>query len=349
MGADEAEIVFAGDAMQHAGQIDAARRSDGTYDYSGYFTALQPYISGADYAVVNLETPLGGRPYSGYPMFCAPDAYASALVDAGFDFMLLANNHMLDRRDRGLVRTLDVLDSIGVPHAGVWRNAGERSCNNPVIREVNGFRIAFLNYTYGTNGIEPQGDVVVDYIDRQIIAADIERSRALGAEIIAACVHWGDEYRLLPNASQRSLADWLVEQGVDMIIGGHPHVIQPMEMRRNEITGRPVLLVYSLGNFISNMKTADTRGGAMVKVRLMRDRYGKAHVADASYRLVFTVPPVDGCNYRAVPVEACPSVRWQPACDAFVRNAESIFNRHNRSVPRDTVSIKPVEVIDTRY
>lgn len=332
-------MVFAGDAMQHAGQIDAARRAGGTYDYSGYFTALQPYIAGADYAVVNLETPLGGRPYSGYPMFCAPDAYASALVDAGFDFMLLANNHMLDRRDRGLVRTLNVLDSIGVPHSGVWRNAAERAELNPVVREVNGFRIALLNYTYGTNGIEPQGDVVVDYIDRRVIAADIERARALGAEIVAVCVHWGDEYRLLPNAAQRSLADWLVGQGVDMIIGGHPHVIQPMEMRRDAATGRPVLLVYSLGNFISNMKTADTRGGAVVRVRLMRDRNGKAHVADATYRLVFTVPPAGGRNYRAVPAEHCPEPQWRQACSTFVRNAEAIFSRHNIGVSRDTVAI----------
>ncbi len=339
MGADEAEIVFAGDAMQHAGQLDAARQADGSYDYSEYFAALEPYIAGADYAVVNLETPLGGKPYSGYPMFCSPDAYASALVDAGFDFMLLANNHILDRRDRGLLRTLDALDSIGVPHAGVWRNASERSRLNPVIKDVNGFRIAILNYTYGTNGIEVQNDAVVDYIDRRIIADDIARARSLGAEIVTACIHWGDEYRLLPNASQRSLADWLIGQGVDMIIGGHPHVIQPMEMRRNDSTGRPSLLVYSLGNFISNMKTADTRGGAMVRVRLMRDRSGQAYVADATYRLVFTVPPVDGCNYRAVPAENCPSSRWSQACDMFVRNAEAIFDRHNCGVPRDTVTI----------
>lgn len=253
--------------------------------------------------------------------------------------MLLANNHMLDRRDRGLVRTLNVLDSIGVPHSGVWRNAAERAELNPVVREVNGFRIALLNYTYGTNGIEPQGDVVVDYIDRAVIAADIERARALGAEIVAVCVHWGDEYRLLPNAAQRSLADWLVGQGVDMIIGGHPHVIQPMEMRRDAATGRPVLLVYSLGNFISNMKTADTRGGAVVRVRLMRDRNGKAHVADATYRLVFTVPPAGGRNYRAVPAEHCPEPQWRQACSTFVRNAEAIFSRHNIGVSRDTVAI----------
>lgn len=107
---DSAELVFAGDAMQHQRQIDAARLKDGSLDYGTYFTALQPYIESADFAVVNLETPLGGAPYSGYPMFCAHDNYVDALTEAGFDLMLSANNHILDRRDRGVRRTIKTFE-----------------------------------------------------------------------------------------------------------------------------------------------------------------------------------------------------------------------------------------------
>lgn len=247
-GSEKADIVFAGDAMQHKAQIDAASRGGGVYDYSDCFKALSPYISDADYAVVNLETPLGGEPYSGYPCFSAPDSYLDALTDAGFDMMLTANNHTLDKRDRGLVRTLDKLDERNVTHLGTYRNAAERDSVLPMIVDIAGFKVGFLNYTYGTNGITLSSDAVVDYIDRDKMARDIARTRSCGAELVAVCVHWGLEYQLLPSPAQRQLADFLVEQGVDMIIGGHPHVIQPMEMRRRA-DGSNVVVVYSLGNF----------------------------------------------------------------------------------------------------
>ena len=138
---DHAELVFAGDAMQHQRQIDAARQADGSLDYSGYFTSLEPYISSADYAVVNLEVPLGGAPYSGYPMFCAHDNYVTALKDAGFDLMLSANNHILDRRDKGVLRTISAFESMDAPWIGVYRDAGHRWQHLPFIREINGFKI----------------------------------------------------------------------------------------------------------------------------------------------------------------------------------------------------------------
>lgn len=335
--ADRAELVFAGDAMQHQRQIDAARQPDGSLDYSTYFTSLKPYISSADYAVVNLETPLGGAPYSGFPMFCAHDNYVDALTDAGFDLMLSANNHILDRHDRGVMRTISTFESKGVPWLGVYRDAAHRQQILPFIREINGFRIAFLNYTYGTNGIEKSTPIEIDYIDRPLIARDVEQARRQGAELIAACIHWGDEYKLLPNKAQKSLAAYLDSLGVEMIIGGHPHVIQPMELTTSHVTGRPVLTVYSLGNFISGMRTTDTRGGAMVRVTLGRDLFGHAEIKSATYRMVFVEPPVrQGDNYRLLPCESDslhPSMHTRR--DAFARNARAIFNRHNINVPED--------------
>lgn len=343
---DHAELVFAGDAMQHQRQIDAARQPDGSLDYSPYFTALTPYISSADYAVVNLETPLGGAPYSGYPMFCAHDNYVTALTDAGFDLMLLANNHILDRRDKGVIRTISTFEAMGMPWLGVYRDEAHREEIVPLIREINGFRIAFLNYTYGTNGIEKRTPIAIDYIDRELIAKDVKKARDKGAELIVACMHWGDEYKLLPNKEQKSLARYLEELGVEMIIGGHPHVIQPMELRKSEITGRPVLTVYSLGNFISAMRTTDTRGGAMVRVQLGRDMDGKAEVKGASYRMVFVQPPVKrGDNFRLLPAESDevdPSFKQRR--DGFVKNARQIFDRHNINVPLDTVPIRHAHV-----
>ncbi len=336
---DEAEIVFAGDAMQHQGQLDAARRNGGEYDYSECFASVQSYIEDADYAVVNLETPLGESNFTGYPCFNAPESYAQALYAAGFDMMLTANNHCLDRRDKGVRTTLDILDRNHIPHVGTYRNQAERDSLITEIVNIKGFKVAFLNYTYGTNGIAIQGNVVVDYIDRELIAKDVERVRAAGAEIITACIHWGNEYQLLPHQSQKSLADYLCNLGVDLIIGGHPHVIQPMEMRYSEKYSKNILLVYSLGNFISNMKTRDTRGGAMVKVSLYRDADGDARIAMPSYRLVFTVPSGSGKNYRLVPVENLTEGAWSTQCKAFTQAAEAIFKKHNRGVPRDTTKI----------
>ncbi len=338
---DSAEIVFAGDAMQHQRQIDAARQSDGSLNYDAYFESLAPYISSADFAVVNLETPLGGAPYSGYPMFCAHDNYVDALTCSGFDLILSANNHVLDRRDRGVIRTIDTFEKKGVPYIGVYRNKAHRDSILPRIHDINGFKVAFLNYTYGTNGISKKTDIEIDYIDRELIAKDVAKARENGAEIIATCIHWGDEYHLLPNANQKKLAQYIADLGVELIIGSHPHVIQPMEIGYNEKHRQNYFLVYSLGNFISAMRTTDTRGGAMARVVLGRDIFGKAYVRSASYRLVFVEPSQrKGDNYKLLPAESpalAPSMRSYR--DAFVRNAVRIFDRYNKDVPRDTTTI----------
>ena len=192
----------------------------------------------------------------------------------GFDFFVTANNHCLDRRDAGAKRTIKRLNEMGIPHAGTYLNEAARDTLCPAIVDVKGVRMAILSYTYGTNGIPVQGNLVVDYINRARIAADIAKAREATADIICACMHWGIEYKLLPVESQRNLANFLIDQGVDLIIGSHPHVVEPMEIRYSEKWGKKVLLVYSLGNFISNQNGTDSRGGAMVKVRLMKQQSG---------------------------------------------------------------------------
>ena len=298
---NQVDLMFVGDAMQHSPQLTAALRSDGSYDYSPCFRYVEDDIRWADYAVVNLECPLGGRPYTGYPAFSAPDSYAQQLITSGFDLILTANNHCLDRRDHGLRRTINALDSLGIPHIGTYVNAAERARKVPLITTIKGVKFAFLDYTYGTNGIGVQGDVVVDIINRDVIARDIAATRARGAQVLCVNLHWGIEYQLQPVASQIDLGDWLVEQGVDLIIGGHPHVVERMEMRHSKAYDKDVLLVYSLGNFISNQRDIDSRGGAMVKVSVTMNG-SKPLVHDARYKLFFVQKPsYRGENYVVVP------------------------------------------------
>lgn len=349
-GGPRAELVFAGDAMQHQRQLDTARRADGTYDYSAYYEAIEPYIASADYAVVNLETPLGGAPYSGYPMFCAPDSYLTSLKDAGFDLILTANNHCLDRRDRGLRRTIETIQKAELPWVGTYCDAAQRDTIVPRMVDVNGFRLGLLNYTYGTNGIAVQGNVVVDYINRDRIRRDVERARAKGAEIVVVAIHWGEEYRLLPVQSQRTMADYLTSLGVDLIIGGHPHVIEPMEIRRNPATGRDRFLCYSLGNFVSAMRTADTRGGALARIVLARDSAGQAIVESATYLPVVVAPPdSQSRDYRVLPARD-PNLpaSTREIRDAFMRGATRTFNRYNVRVPEDTLGMHQSRVRQLR-
>ncbi|MBP3536510.1 MAG: CapA family protein [Muribaculaceae bacterium] len=334
-GYDEAEIVFAGDAMQHKAQLEAARTASGKYDYSQCFKDISGIIGCADYAVVNLETPVGPEPHSGYPCFNAPAEYVDALAEAGFDMFLTANNHTLDRGAKGLRLTIRELDARGLDHVGTYSNDSARATALPKVVKVGSFRVGFLNYTYGTNGIEPRDGVVVDYIDRERIKNDVQAVRNAGAELVAVCVHWGDEYKLLPNIAQRHLADFLEAIGVDMIIGGHPHVIQPMEFRKNRYhSEKEVALVYSLGNFLSNMKTPDTRGGAMLHVGLFRGEDGVARMKEASYSLVFSIAGNSASdNFKLLEAGSVQNPLWKSRADEFVRRARAIFDKHNIGVP----------------
>ena len=334
-----AELLFVGDAMQHQAQLDRAKEIGGDhYDYSGCFTYIAPEVTSADYAVCNLEVPLGGGPtYSGYPCFSAPDSYAKALKDAGFDLFLTANNHCLDRRDKAARRTLTALDELGVDHIGTYHDAAQREKLVPFIKDINGIRIGFLNYTYGTNGIEPTEGAEIALIEKGRMADEIRKTRDAGAEIVVVTIHWGVEYVLIQNKNQENIADFLINQGVDLIIGGHPHVIQPMKVVRNEKEDKDVLLVYSLGNFISNMKTADTRGGALVRAVIERDENGKARFKEANYDTLFSAKPDGGSsNFTVIPswmpekIPAAQKAHW----NLFDRGAERIFNKHNVRVPR---------------
>ncbi|MDE6217331.1 CapA family protein, partial [Bacteroides sp.] len=259
-------LLFVGDLMQHQAQIDAARTPDGRYDYQSCFALVKEQIASADLAIGNLEVTLGGKPYNGYPAFSAPDEYLQAIKDAGFNILMTANNHCLDRGKKGLERTIMMLDSLQIPYAGTYKNEAERKRRYPLLINKKGFRIALLNYTYGTNGIQVTAPHIVNYIDKDIIRKDILNAQACRPDVLIAFMHWGDEYQSLPNRNQKELADWLLQQGVTHVIGAHPHVIQPMELRTNG--NQQHIVVYSLGNFISNMQAINTDGGLIFTMQL---------------------------------------------------------------------------------
>ena len=330
----EVTLIFAGDLMQHEPQIKAAARPDGTYDYKGVFDHMAPEIKKADIAIANFEVTLGGKPFKGYPQFCAPDEYLQAAIDCGFDVLTTCNNHSVDTYARGINRTITMMDSLGVQHLGTYRNAEERAAQYPFIIECNDIKICLLNYTYGTNGIPVPKPCVVNLIDTAIIAQDILKAKEMHPDVIIALPHWGDEYVLLPNKAQRDLADWLFAHGVDHIIGGHPHVVEPIEVR--EINGKKHLLAYSLGNFVSNQSRPNTDGGTMVRMTLTKDA-GVTRLTDSRYSLYWVSRPVTSGkrNYRVLP-SSYPSdslnATERAKRDTYLRNTRDLFAKHNKGI-----------------
>ena len=323
-------LLFVGDLMQHQGQIDAARTSKNTYDYSSCFSFVKDQISRADLAIANLEVPFAGKPFAGYPAFNAPDEYLYAIKDAGFDVLLTANNHCLDRGKKGLERTIRLLDSLRISYTGTYQNEKERNERYPLFILKNGFRIALLNYTYGTNGVKVTSPNIVNYIDKKIIQQDIHTAQAWQPDVIIACVHWGIEYQSLPNREQQQLANWMLQQGVTHIIGSHPHVIQPMELRTDSVTGTQHAVVYSLGNFISNMSKENTDGGLIFTLELEKNttNHSPVRIRQCGYNLVWTARPVltGAKNYVLYPVNS-PATSLLPE---IARNKLNIFTNNSR-------------------
>ena len=306
------ELLFAGDLMQHESQLNAARQPDGTYSYSPCYRHIKEYVSKADIAIANLETTIAGKPYGGYPLFCAPDSFLYAAHGAGFDIMLLANNHCLDRGKKGLLRTLEKLDSLNIVHCGVYRDSIDREKRYPYIIEKNNMRIALLNYTYGTNGIPIPAPIVVNLIDKETIKRDIEKARTMHPDAIIACMHWGDEFTHTPSKEQKQLTEWLLAQGVDHIAGNHPHVLQPIEMRRDSLTPSRHAVIYSLSNLVSGMYARGRDGGALVTLN-MQKFCGTTRLMQLKYLLTWVARPGrDGVNNFEIWPAATPPQKLLP-------------------------------------
>lgn len=274
------QLTTVGDIMMHEPQITSGYDAkEKTYDYTYMFKEVAPYLKAADLTIGNLELTLAGKEkkYTGYPRFNAPDEIADVLKNAGFDVLTTANNHSLDRDFEGLKRTIDVLNKIGLKSVGTYQT--KENSETILIEEVKGSKFAFLAYTYGTNGIRvAKGkEYSINYIDKNKIAKDIEKARALKADMICVSIHFGVEYARVPNKAQEEMVTFLVEEGVDLILGSHPHVLQPMEIRSARVNGKDkeVVILYSQGNFIS----------------AQRDRYKDA---SSIFNIILNKAPITG-------------------------------------------------------
>lgn len=327
-------LVFAGDLMQHMPQINSARVRGGGYDYTECFQYIRPQIEYADLAIANFETTLAGPPYSGFPCFSAPDDFLRDVKATGFDVLLTANNHTCDKGRRGIERTIAMMDSLQILHLGSYVSSRARQQQYPFIIEREGIRIALLNYTYSTNGIPVPKDNVVNLIDRDLIARDIANAKAKHPDVIIACMHWGEEYYPVPVESQRKLADWLFEQGVDHIIGGHPHVVEPMEIRTDSL-GKQHVLAYSLGNFVSNQSRQGTVGGMLVHMALEKDTTTRLSACD--YSLYFVTRPGSSGHkqhrvYDAHTPDSVLNKSERSLRDNFLNATRALFQKHNKNV-----------------
>ncbi|MDI6709315.1 MAG: CapA family protein [Bacillota bacterium] len=307
----EVSLAAVGDFLMHLPVVNSTRdAATGAYDFDSLFTDVHPLLAGADYTAANLETRLAGPGpgYQGYPLFNTPDDLAPAMRRLGIDLVTTANNHSMDMGWRGIVATLDCLDRAGVAHVGTYRSAAERE--KPFVVEVRGVRLGILNYTATTNGLPLPAEhpYAVANLEEQQVSADLARLRALDPDLIIAFVHWGTEYRRGPDPQQREWADKLARMGVDLIIGQHPHVVQPIErldLRTADDRARTCFVVYSLGNFISNQRWRYSDSGIILHVGVTRDpARDVAEVTSVSYTPVWvdTFTAAGRRHYRVLPV-----------------------------------------------
>ena len=308
---DTIRLIFGGDFMQHTPQVDAARTADGGYDYTPSIEYIAPLFQQADVAVVNLETTIttSGR-YTGYPCFSSPVAVVDALVDMGIDIALLANNHCCDKFSRGINTTIEELERREIAHTGVYRDSTDYAKNNIIRFDVRGVRFALLNYTYGTNGITIPAGKIVNLIDDDIITRDLRGINRDSVDCVIACMHWGNEYERKQNREQKRLAELLRREGADIIIGGHPHVVQPYEVDSAHV------VFYSLGNLVSNQQRRYCDGGIIAEVEVIR------------------CDTVDGLRYRAKdhPVYIiCPGYKITPrAIGDTLTMSDDLRRRYNQ-------------------
>ena len=280
-------FIAAGDNMAYYGNVrDAANNAKGTdkkYDFTPSYTTIKPIVEQYDLAFINQEVLMCGAGYdlSYYPRFNVPQELGDAVVDAGFDIIGMANNHMLDKGESGLKATLDYWEKQPVTLTGAYRN--REDFENITVIEQNGITIALLSFTYATNGLSlPKGsEMYIPYIDNDLVAAKVAEAETL-ADITMVSIHWGTEFSFKVNSQQTEVAKIICENGGDIIIGHHPHVIQPIEWI--ESGENKTLCVYSLGNFMAEMEKDSKILGGMIAFDVEKlGEDGKAEVKNVLF------------------------------------------------------------------
>lgn len=320
---DTVSIFIVGDIMCHGAQAKSAfniyssshpgasRDDHQAYDWSTSFAGIEGEIRDADISVGNMEFPFGGAPFRGYPAFSAPDSYLDYVVGAGFDVLLAANNHILDMGRAGIERTIALYDKMEaetpVRYTGISSDEEDDAGRYPLIVECKGLRIAFVNFTYGTNADIPRLWPKVNRMKKDDISKAMER--AAEADYVIVLPHWGTEYARHHSKEQESLAEWLVESGADAIVGAHPHRVQDMELRERvspvDSSAKLVPVFYSIGNAVSNQNDPEGRLELVVTLRIVRSSLsGRSAMIEPLWQYVWCTKPgmiTDG--YTVIPVK----------------------------------------------
>ena len=289
-------LTMVGDVLLHTPVEESCQVEDGSYDFSSLFVNVKDDVQAADIAIVNQEVIIGGEELgvSGYPSFNAPYEAADALVDTGFDVVLHATNHAMDQGKKGVTNCLANWEKKypQITISGI--NKSQEAQDTVTILEQNGIRIAILNYTYGLNGIALPQDMpyAVNLLDEEKVVSDIASAREQ-ADFVVVCPHWGTEYSLQPDSMQKKWTEIFVRNGVDLVIGTHPHVIEPVEWVTDETTGNQTLVYYSLGNYVnwtssSGDGIADRMVGGMAEVTIGLDENGEGFITDYGVNALVT-------------------------------------------------------------
>ena len=267
-------ISAVGDIMCHSVQYNYAHVSADSFDFSPVFSEIKKYLNQSDFLFGNFETVTAGKKagYSGYPLFNSPDAFITALRNAGFDLLTTANNHALDRSESGLRKTIEQIKRNYINYNGTFLSKADKDSIR--IFDIRGIKVAFLAYTYGSNGIPvPKGkEYVINIIDTTLIRNDIKNARQEGVDVVLVHFHFGDEYQRFPNSYQKEVVAKTIKAGADIIIGGHTHVLQPIDYFKTKDTKLDTgFVIYSMGNFISNQRWRYSDGGAILTFTITKD------------------------------------------------------------------------------
>lgn len=269
----EISINLVGDLMCHLPQTNNAKLSNGVYDFNPSFEFIKPYLQDADLTIGNLETTFAGtvQPYAGYPAFNSPDSYCTALKNAGFDFLVTANNHSMDTREAGLLRTIEVIKKHNLGYAGTYLN--QRDHDSIRILEVKGIKVGILNYTYGTNGAYPASErkYMLNVIDSAGIVDAVKTAKNKGADIVLVFYHMGLENITEPTPAQKDAVRFALEAGAALVIGSHPHVVGPTQKLYSKAINDTAFVAFSLGNFLSNQYWRYTDAGVILKVIVQKN------------------------------------------------------------------------------
>lgn len=306
LGKDTISISFVGDLMCHSPLFQYAETDSGGYNFKPYFEYISAELSRSDITIGNLETVIAGKDmkYTGYPDFNSPEEYLDAVKAAGIDFLVTANNHSLDRGEKGIYSTLDQIRKRGIGSTGTFNSLQDRDSLR--IIKTKYASIAVLSYTYGTNGKPvPKGkEFIINRIDINLIRRDILRAKEAAADIVIVFYHFGDEYKKEPNSYQKNAVSKAIESGADLVIGSHPHVLQPGLWIQSDSGKQDKFVSYSLGNFISNQQWRYSDAGAILTIKISGSgEPGKYMPVSASYlpTWVFKGKIDNKMTYRILP------------------------------------------------